>query len=264
MTARQGVTRRSLWSAARAPRRWRAAGALERGFTVIEVTVTLAVLAIVFGLTFGLIVGLQQQQVNLRATILGAQQAQQAGVELVSYLRAAGAVNPNGVATGATDNSIVVSAYTGTPAGDTQPQQALITVTYATTGSILPGTGVLDVTFKGTAGHQYSRTIASYYVLSPTNPIFTYYEYNPDGSGGLVKMSTHNGSGVSTACLPYIVAIGINVSFFAGPHDTPTRGYAADVATTLQTEIFLRNVSQIYGSTTTTTVAGGGSTPTCT
>ena len=67
-----------------------------------------------------------------------------------------------------------------------------------------------------------------------------------------------------SSCLSSIVAVGIDVSFFAGPEAIPTRGYAADIATTLNTIVYLHN-TVAYGTpaTTTTVVTGTTSASTC-
>jgi type II secretory pathway pseudopilin PulG len=251
----------------------------EAGFTVTEMAVTLVVMGIVFGLVMGLIVGLQQQQVNVRATTAGIEQSQLASSELIQYLRAASALVVNSSTASVRPNDgpdlddLTVTALIGTSSsGAVQP--VTISVNYSASGSQLKGTGVLTVTFTGTAA---SRTIATYYVLAPCTatpcpaseaPLFTYYEYSTTGSPGSVvaipATSIPEPQGLKEQCaLQKIVAIGINISFFAGPSDTPTRGYAADVATTIQTMVFLRNVSVVYGSTTTipattTTLPAGG------
>jgi hypothetical protein len=255
----------------------------ESGFSVVEMAVTLIVLAIIFGLTTGLIIGLQQQQVNVRATTSGVQQSQLAASEMIQYLRATSAVivNPSSATVRPNDgpdlDDVTVTANIGTnSSGVVQP--VTISINYTTSGSILKGTGLLDVTFTGkpASGPVLTRTVASYYVLAPCTaapcpasaaPIFTYYEYNPNGSAGsliaIPASSIPEPQGLTQQCaLQKIVAIGINASFFAGPSDTPSRGYAANVATTVQTTVFLRNVSLVYGSTTTTstttTLPGGG------
>lgn len=226
------------------------------GFSLVELSVTLIITGIIFGLTFGLIIGLQQQQLNIRATVAGSQQSQLASQEVVQYLRA-GASPPAGTTESTT--SVTLPAYVGTAVGAQNPQSATVQVTYAAgkAGSLV-GTGTLDVTFTGqpVSGPVIVRKIATYFVLAPNaaTPIFTYYEYAPTGAPGtLLKMASVPIT--QTCALQKIVAVGVNVSFFAGPQATPTRGYAGDIATTLHTTVFLRNTSLIFGSTTTTSTS---------
>ena len=61
----------------------------DAGFTLIELIVTMAILLMVTVITSGLIIGFQQQNQNVGATVNGSRQAQIAGTALIQYLRAA-------------------------------------------------------------------------------------------------------------------------------------------------------------------------------
>jgi prepilin-type N-terminal cleavage/methylation domain-containing protein len=226
-------------------------GTSEAGFTLVELVVTMLILSIVFGITMGLIIGLKQQQVNLSATAAGLSESQLASQEVVQYLRAASSP-VSGSAETAT--GFVLPAYIGSSISPTimTPQSVTISAQYAT-GAVggLTGTGTLDITFTGGA---FSRKIATYFVLSPnlSTPMFTYYQYNPTSPGALQSIPlSGTPAEVPSAELPDIVAVGINASFFAGPQDLPTRGYAIDISTTVNTTVFLRNSNLVFGSTTT-------------
>lgn len=247
------------------------------GFTLIELTVTMAVLLVVTSITFGMIVGIEQQNENVQATIGGARQSQIAGTALVQYLRAAvqiagsppvvngtpQTVNTPASTANATSTNLGVVTYTGNPSNGASPTLVPVYATYTAGGvtSQQLGTGKLTVVFGyGTS----TETVKTFDVLAPAAnaPIFTYYEYTPppygtsNPQGSLQALSS--GALSQTSCLANIVAIGIDVSFLAGPGVLPTRGYAADVATTLDTTVFLHNATY-YGTspTTTTTVVSG-------
>jgi len=226
----------------------------DTGFTLVEIIITMLVLTVVFGITMGLIIGLRQQQVNLSATVAGANQSELASQEVVQYLRAASSP-PSGAIE--TPSSFSFPAYIGASSG-LLPESVTITATY-TAGVVGPtGTGTLAITFTGqpVSGPVLTRKVATYFVLAPTSaatPIFTYYEYATGGTPGTLQAISMTGSPLQmeNACLGDIVAVKVDASFFAGPQDTPTRGYAADTATTIQTTVYLRNSSLVYGSTTT-------------
>jgi prepilin-type N-terminal cleavage/methylation domain-containing protein len=227
----------------------------EAGFTLVELIVTMLILSIVFGITMGLIIGLKQQQVNLSATVAGANQSQLASQEVIQYLRAASSPVSGSAETA---NGFVLPAYIGQSTNPLAiaPQSVTVSAQY-TTGHPggLTGTGSLEITFTGGA---ITRQIATYYVLAPaTNtPMFSYWMYNPASPGNLqmipwvVTTPVTNPPQINNACLSDIVAVEINASFFAGPQDLPTRGYAIDIATTVNTTVFLRNSNLVFGSTT--------------
>jgi len=268
---------------------------------MIELIVTMTIMILVAGITTGLIIGFQNQATNVGGTVNGARQAQIASTALVQYLRAAiqiagdpplNSASPPAPTTpvlaNAQPDSLGVVADVGTATvvtGTTttnseQPTLTPIYATYAPGGVGLPtGTGRLTVTFGcGTAtppttspttgcSSNGTRTVTTFYVLAPTQPIFTYYEYTPAPYTSPPNTTNVEGtiealpSGFPASCLSNVVAVGINVSFFAGPEAVPTRGYAGDIATTLNTIIYLHNTVD-YGTppTTTTTVVTGTTT----
>lgn len=243
----------------------------EAGFTIVELTITMVIMAIVSAITFGLFVGIEQQSVNVNASINGARQAQLAGTSLIQYLRTAVQIAGNpplsgtppttltpAVAANAMPGSIGVVSDVGNSGGATPNLTPIYATFTAGTGHLPTGTGTLAVTIGFGSS---TRTVKTFNVLSPSagHPLFTYYVYTsppftaPPNTTNLQGDIEPLSSGFSASCLPLIVAIGVNVSFFAGPEDTPTRGYAADVATTVSTIIYLHN-SVSYGSPTTTTL----------
>jgi prepilin-type N-terminal cleavage/methylation domain-containing protein len=245
--------RQSLWGSARMDLRRRPRGATEAGFTLIELIVTMLILAIVMGITMGLIIGLKQQQINLSATVAGANQSQLASQEVVQYLRAASSPVSGSAETA---NGFVLPAYIGASTNPSiiLPQSVTISAQYTKGNAGLTGTGTLDITFTGGA---ISRKIATYFVLSPgaSTPMFSYWMYNPTSPGNLqmipwVTTPLASPPQINNACLPYIVAVQVDASFFAGPQDLPTRGYAIDIATSVDTTVFLRNSNLVFGSTT--------------
>ncbi len=242
----------------------------------------MAVLLVVTGITFGMLVGIQQQNVNVQATINGARQAQLASTSLVQYLRAAVQIaattpvtvtgtSPNLVysvntppsTANATSQKLGVVTYTGDPTGGAAPTLVPVYATY-TAGPVTRqqvGTGKLAVVFGfGTSTY----TVKTFDILAPgaNNPIFTYYEYTapPYGSGN-PEGTLHQLSSAALAlatCLSNIVAVRLNITVLAGPGATPTRGYAADVASNVNTLIYLHNATY-YGVPPTTSTAVGAS-----
>ncbi len=246
--------RRSLrWYWRRALEVARGRRGADDGMTLVELTVTLAILGVVFGITFGLIIGIEQQQVNTLDTINGSQQEQIASQEVIQYLRAA--VTPSTAAV-LTSSTLTLPVLSGEPSGTNTFYQDAVTMTYQVGKT--NDTGTLKVTYQSHSGT--SRILGTYYVLAPTGSIFTYYDYIPGQSGSLQAMAFQGGS-IPSCAYWKIAAVGINVSFFANPEDLPTRGYAADIATTLSTTVFLRNSDGFLGDTTTT--APSSPTTTC-
>ena len=230
--------------------------------TLVELMVTIAVTGVVIGIAVGFIVGVQQQQLNVHATEAAAQQSELAS-QLVSYLRAAATPVAG---TTETPTNVTVPAYIGTPVGASSPESVTVQILYKPgQPGVLAGTGTLSVIFTGQppTGPPKVRTVAVYDVLAPNaGSIFTYYEYAPSGSPGVLQQMPVVPI-TQTCALQKIVAVGIDVSFWGpGAGNLPSHGYAADIAATLDTTIFLRNTSFIFGSTTTavttTTLPAGG------
>lgn len=255
------------------------------GFTMIELIVTMSILILVMGIATGFIIGFQNQSTNVGGTVNGARQAQLASTALVQYLRATiqiagdppitsgGSVNTTPVIANAGADNLGVVADVGTATDSETPTLTAIYASYVAGGTGLPtGTGRLLVTFgcgtttppttSSTTGcnSNGTKTVTTFYVLAPSQPIFTYYEYTPAPYTSPPNTSNVQGSiealpsGFGSSCLDNIVAIGINASFFAGPEAVPTRGYAGDIATTLNTIVYLHN-TVAYGTSPTTTTS---------
>jgi prepilin-type N-terminal cleavage/methylation domain-containing protein len=258
----------------------------DAGFTLIELIVTMSIMLIIMVIMSAFMVGFQQQNENVGSTVNGSRQAQIAGTALVQYLRAAVQIagsppingtcatpttlNTTPLSTNAGTDNLGVVAYAGnpsTPASPTAtPTLTPIYVTYTPGTRPLPyGTGTLTVQFGYAGGTGCTvRIVKTFYVLAPSAPIFTYYAYtsapytSPPNTTNVQGTIAAIPTGSVSACLSSIVAIGIDATFFAGPRAVPTRGYAADVATTLNTIVYLHN-TVAYGvpATTTTTVVTG-------
>jgi hypothetical protein len=241
--------------------------------------VTMAIMLLVMTIASGLIIGFQQQTQNVAATVNGARQAQIASTALIQYLRGAiqiagvppltgtptpTTLNTTALLTNAEPNSLGVVADVGTATAAESPTLTPIYSYYTSGTHALPtGTGTLQVQFGcgpvyGGCASGLTHVVSTFFVLSPTQPIFTYYQYsvapftsppnytNVQGSLVAIPFSGTPAS-IPTASLSSIVAVGIDVSFFAGPEALPTRGYAADIATTLNTIVYLHNTVK-YGT----------------
>lgn len=241
----------------------------DAGFSLTELTVTLVIMAIVVGLTVGMIVGIQQEQVNVNNTVTGSRQSQLASEEVVQYLRAASTpISPSGSPptggypswfTGSyteTSTSLELPVWVGvqSPTPST-PNVDVMQLTYS--GSCNPkcpaGAGELQVTITGQKG---SRTVATYYVVAPgaNQPIFTYssYVYVKGATTGTTQVMGMPAGGITENCaLVQIVAVQVDMSLFASAGHQLVSAYAADLATTLQTTIYLRNADDTFSSTTT-------------
>ncbi len=254
----------------------------DAGFTMIELIVTMAIMLVIMGIMSAFMVGFQQQNENVGSTVNGSRQAQIAGTALIQYLRAAVQIagsppingtcsspttlNTTPVVANAGTNSLAVVADVGTPTATETPTLTPIYVTYTPGTRPLPyGTGTLSVQFGYAGGTGCTvRVVKTFYILAPSTPIFTYYGYtsapytSPPNTTNVQGTIAPIPSGSLSACLSSIVAIGIDATFFAGPRAVPTRGYAADVATTLNTTVYLHN-TVAYGvpATTTSTVVTG-------
>jgi prepilin-type N-terminal cleavage/methylation domain-containing protein len=232
------------------PSRWQD----DAGFSLLELVTALAILLVVVGLTVGLIVGLQQQEQGVVATIGGSQQSQLAAQDILEYLGAASSINPGDVAAGASADSLTVESYIGNagePSGDGAPvtDSAQIQIVY-TGGGGPSGTGRLTVTYTGLSStgvpNGDADTVSTYAVLAPPNnsPIFTYYEYAATPPSTTVLTAP-----VTGGCDSKVIAIGINLSFLPGQSGDATHGYASDIPTTLDTVVFPGNISGSTGST---------------
>lgn len=251
-----------MWTAFRRARR------SDGGFSLVELTVTLVIMAVVVGLTVGMIVGLQQEQVNVNNTVTGARQSQLASQEVVQYLRAASTPlsgYPSWFTGGYTEtsSSLEMPVFVGDQSSPgSTPNVDVMRLTY--NGSCTPkcpaGAGELQVTLMGA---KASRTVATYYVVAPAanQAIFTYYSYvyvKGATTGATQVMSMPPGGITEDCALIQIVAVSIDVSLFASGTHQLVSAYAADLATTLQTTIYLRNADDTFSSTTTSVVTPPG------
>lgn len=244
----------------------RRAGRSDAGFSLVEMTVTLVIMAVVVGLTVGMIVGLQQEQVNVNSTVTGARQSQLASEEVVQYLRAASTpltgypswFTGSYTETGSTLEMPVFVGDQSSPGSTPNVDVMQLTYVSSCNPKCPGGAGELQVTITGAHG---SRTVASYYVVAPAagKPIFTYYSYVYNSKGQTTGATQTMGVPITENCaLGQIVAVSIDVSLFASGAHQLVSAYAADLATTLQTTIYLRNADDTFTSTTTPVVTPPG------
>jgi prepilin-type N-terminal cleavage/methylation domain-containing protein len=279
----------------------------EAGFTLIELMVTLAVLALIVGLLMGFIVELVQQSTNVRETMLGVEQDQIAGEGLVQYLHAATVVLPGSNATAlevsilagedSTDTpedvnvgavlsppsssgldsvfttSVTPAEGTGTQSSindyDAVPVQTISSVTTTSgsttvslssggftdvlTGMNVTGTGIaIGTTVKAVSGNRLTLSVsatASGSVTLTFGQPFIYY-YSDDGALSSTMAPTY-------AEMSQVVAVGINVTFLAGP-EHPTGGYKAVRPTSFRTTVSLQNSLGDEAPVTTTSLSYSG------
>jgi prepilin-type N-terminal cleavage/methylation domain-containing protein len=283
----------------------------DRGFTLVELLVTMLILSIVMSISTTLIIAVGQQTTNITDTVQGIQQEGSASAGLIQYLRGASQVlpvyNSAGTQIGPSATQLDVVAAEGfninsstNNYGATFPDQSNCTnidaVWYASSTKVaaqfdisfdVPSSGppqqlpwsALTAT-DGAAPYTYSpaspcapptsgtpdadvRTLADYQALSTqVDPVFTYWTFQPGSTTtsttlatpnippGLVQLPTAGSPGVIPVCaLDRVAAIGIHVTFLAGPQKA-TGGYSTDEPTTLNALVYLRG-SSTSGATTT-------------
>jgi len=220
----------------------------DSGFTLVEMLVTMAVMAIIVPVIYGLIGNLSQQSVDLHDTMLGLQQDQTAGNSLLEYLHGAVTVLP-----GSTPTTLIATIEAGF--NTTTGTQGIATLE----AQLLPPSGTnADASFVVSITPQGGTPapVGTYYVVNTADP-FTYYYYATAGAtapscGGSTPTTTTNppdGTGqelVGTydpcAVLGNIVAVGVDVTFLAGPQK-PLQGFQAIQPTTFQTTVYLQNAN---------------------
>lgn len=223
----------------------------EQGFTIVELLVTLLVVAIVLPLAFGLIRNLLQQSQNVGDTIAGVQQDQTAGEALLQYLHGTTVILPGSNAT--TLDASILAGVGSTATPYTATLQASLTNSASPNGD---ATFTTTLTPQGGTGHS----IGTYYAVNSSS-VFTYY-YN-DSTSTTTSTSTSTSTSLpaglaatstpTNAQLSEIVAVGVSVTFLAGPH-VPTEGYQAVHPTTFQTTIYLQNATGAPAPTSSTVV----------
>ncbi|MGA2528184.1 MAG: Ig-like domain repeat protein [Acidimicrobiales bacterium] len=220
-------------------------GARDEGYTMIEVLVTMFVLSIIVVFALGFMTNLLQQATNVHDTMQGVQQDQTASEGLLQYLHAA-----NDVLYGSNATTLVANISAGVVSGAVQSD----TLTATLTNSGSPG---LDATFATSispcpAGATSCNTpsIVLDYDAVNSNTVFTYF-YNNYAVTPVVLASTNT---PTSAQLSEIVAVGVNVTFLAGPH-VPIEGFQAVRPSNFITTVYLQNASGAQALTTTTTVA---------
>jgi prepilin-type N-terminal cleavage/methylation domain-containing protein len=154
-------------------------------------------------------------------------------------------------------------------------------------GQDIPSTGPPDtapwssVAANGTGPYSFNpvspcapttvlRSLSDYYALSTqsmtVDPVFTYWKWGAATGSTLANVPPGlnqlplSGGVIPAVCLSEVAAVGIHITFLAGPQ-TPKEGFAADQPTTLHTLVFLIG-SPTQGLTTTTTTTTASS-PTC-
>ncbi len=256
----------------------------------MEMVVTLLIVAVVLPLTLGLVRNLMQQSQNVHDTIVGVQQSQTAGEALLKYLHGTEVILPGSNAT--TLNASILAGADST----STPYTATLTATLTnSTGPNLDATFTTSLTPNGGT----TLSVGTYDAVN-SSQVFTYYYVNPTtgssttttsastttttvatstacGSSSTTTSTTSTTSPVSTTTttlpnglsstsaptnvqLSEIVAVGINVTFLAGPH-VPTEGFQAVHPTTFATTIYLQNATGGPTPSTALSLANSTSSP---
>lgn len=230
----------------------------DNGFSLVELLVTLLVVAIVIPLAFGLVTNLLQQSQNVHDTIVGVQQDQTAGEALIQYLHGTTLILPGSSAT--TLDASILAGVNSTSTPQSATLQAVLT------NSTAPGLDAVFTTSLTPSGGPTS-SIGTYDALDSTasTPVFTYY-YNASSTTSTTTASTTTSStpaGLAStntptnAELPLIVAVGVDVTFLAGPH-VPTEGFQATHPTSFQTTVYLQNSSGVPAPSSSTSLVKTG------
>jgi prepilin-type N-terminal cleavage/methylation domain-containing protein len=264
------------WARSKHPRRAKLAGrptgaparrrAGDAGFTLVELVVTLLLVAIITPLAFGLIRNLLQQSTDVHDTMVGVQQDQVAGEALLQYLHGATVILAGSDAT-TLDASIDAGINASTQAPDTATLTAVLA---EPTSPSLDATFTTSITPNGGA----PSNVGTYDAVASTSVFSYFYNDTTLGATTSAPCSASASADLPTglACtsaptdpqLPAIVAVGIDVTFLAGPH-VPIEGFAAVRPSNFETTVYLQNsagVAAVASGTPTTTTSPG--TPTTT
>jgi len=220
------------------PQLWRASSARrlrarvrrdgEGGFTLIEMVVTLFIVSLIIPVTLAIVTNLFQQSQDLHDTMTGVQQDQIAGEALVQYLHSTIVILPGSNAT-----TLKASLLAGVNSSSTAQTATLLAVL---TNSVNPK---LDATFTTslTPDGGTSSSVSTYDAVNSTT-VFTYYYNNYSATPvGLATTTAPTNSQLSE-----IVAIGIDVTFLAGPH-VPTQGFQSVRPSSFETTVYLQNAA---------------------
>jgi len=215
----------------------------ERGMTLIEVTVTVALTGIVMAMATFIVINVLQETTGESASIQGVEQAQLAERSFTQYLRSAvSLVNIQ-------SNDITFTSYTGMSGGVPQ----LLTIEAELCKTSAKNVDSLDVLYdlpsSSTGVHSCNltttttsslpanvRLVAAFDVTPPAvgGDIFTYYQVT--SSGFTPFLSTISAANDPTA----VGAIKVNITFLPPPGSV-TKEFHTELGTTLNTTIFLRN-----------------------
>ena len=220
----------------------------DRGFTLVELIVTLLITSILAAITGGFVVMLSRQNTSVANTIAATEADQIAESALLPFLHTGLQV------TTATPQKLVMIVYAGYNWSTQAPHCSLLTA------QLLPGSaphtasGKFDVSVAalsactgGTAGTTY--TVGAFYAqYSAGANAFDYLGSNVD----------YGHSPCATA-LNQITSISVNVTFLSGS----AQASADDVPIQFQTTIYLQSAASTTTSTstTTTTLASCAGTP---
>ena len=197
------------------------------------------VVSIILTLILGFVTNLVQQSTNVRDTMTGVQQDQTAGEALLQYLHGTIVILPGSTAT--TLNASILAGVNSTSVPQTATLKSVLTP------SSNPKFDATFTTSLSPDGVHYSN-VSTYDAVNSSN-VFTYW-YNNYNVTPVTLAST---TAPTNAELSEIVAVGIDVTFLAGPQ-VPTRGFAVR-ATSFQTTIYLQNASGAPAPTTSVSVA---------
>ena len=226
----------------------------ERGMTLIEVTVTVALTGIVMAMATFIVINVLEETTGEQASIQGVEQAQSAERSFTQYLRSA--VSLLSIKT----NDITFTSYTGmggSGANNGVPQLETIEAELCATASknvdslnVIYGlpqspttgwNGIHNCNLTTTTTSTLpsgSSLVQSFDITPPAigGDIFTYYQFT--GSGFTPFLSTISAANDPSA----VAAIKINITFLPPPGSV-TKTYHTELGTTLNTTIFLRNYS---------------------
>ena len=212
----------------------------DHGFTIVETLVALLVVSVVIPIGLAFVSNMFQQSQDVHDTMTGVQQDQVAGEVLLQYLHATIVVLPGSTAT-TLNASVLAGVNSSTP--QTATLQATLTP---------PTSPSLDATFTtsltpNTGPNAWKTTSIGTYDAVNTSTVFTYYYVSSTGLAPLTALTN--------AELSEVVAVGIDVTFLAGPHK-PTYGFHAVHASNFETTIYLQNSAGAPAPTTMTTITG--------
>jgi prepilin-type N-terminal cleavage/methylation domain-containing protein len=202
----------------------------DRGFTLIELIVTMSITSVLVAMTSIIIVNVINQTTGEDATVSGVQQAQQAERSFTQYLRSTGVPQLETIEiqlcptkSKYVDSLEVLYGLPATGTGSTGLHECISPNSPTTDPNAVPA-GV--------------RLVEAFDISPPGTSVVDIFSYYTFSGSAFNQVSTS----VAAATPKNVAAVGISITFLAPPGGD-SRLYHTELGTTVQTEVFIRNAS---------------------